>query len=171
MKKIKKVYSCVDIAIRLIEMCEERGIAWNYTKIKKLLYIVYGVGLVMNENKRPLMDECPKLWPYGPAFPKALEVIEMRRSDTLEDDPVRMKLSKDFNPDEITVWILDEVIKKFGGIPAGVLSDWSHQTGSPWATCMEHDLEWKSVIPDFLIYDYFKKNIVIDMPKKRRYVK
>ena len=163
-KKNKKAYSSIDIATRLIQLCEEKGIVWNKTKIQKLLYIVYGVGLGLHEIR--LMDEQPRLYLYGPAFPKTFKVIQDCKMELSKNGDVSLKEFEDFQPDSMTSEILDQVIEKYGRFSAEMLSDWSRRKGSVWRTLVEYNFELESVMSDSLIYHYFKKNIVI-FKKKR----
>ena len=46
---------------------------YDNTKIQKLLYILYG--FYWSRRQLRLLDEQPKLWPYGPVFPKVYKHI------------------------------------------------------------------------------------------------
>ena len=116
----------------------------NMTQTQKLLYISYGIELAL--EKKRLTDEHPKAWPFGPVFPNV-----HRKSDFLiiPDDP-KTEFSKEI------VSLFNDVIAKFGKIPASKLSEWSHSKGSPWAkTPKPPETKWSEEISDKDIYEYF----------------
>lgn len=47
---------------------------YDNTKIQKLLYILYGY--YWSYRQLRLLDEQPKLWPYGSVFPKVYKHIK-----------------------------------------------------------------------------------------------
>ncbi|MDR1543669.1 MAG: DUF4065 domain-containing protein [Prevotellaceae bacterium] len=126
------------------------------TKIQKLTYIAYGIFLAVKE--RPIINERPQAWPYGPVFPTT-------RNKLLNLDLNSICLSdndlKDISSDKDIVDLVELIYNNFNW-SAAKLSKWSHKEGSPWeATVSKQGFKWGDRIEDDRIKSYFKKLIVI----------
>lgn len=156
--KGREAYNSVEFAKYMIMKANERSIDMNMTKTQKLLYIAYGAGLVI-ENER-LLNEHPQAWPYGPVFPTT-------RNKLLRLDFGAMKLDdatfEKFSTDERANRIIDFVFLGFKLWTASQLTAWSHEEGSPWdKTTHTEGFKWGDQIPDTFIQDYFKGIIVYE---------
>lgn len=120
---------------------------YNNTKIQKLLFILYGFYLAVYNHK--LLNETPKLWPYGPVFPKVFKKIKKNGFCVNESDLCEIKENdKEF---------FDVFLTSFGKLPAGALSAWSHQPDSPWNRTKEDVGEaWNESLNEKYIVEYFK---------------
>ena len=141
-----------DVAAYIAQQCRERGIEYNNTKIQKLLYCVYGVMLAWKGER--ICDEYPRLWPYGPVFPKVFKFIDKGQeiasySDFFEDAA---------NRDERVV--VSRVLDRYGHFSAVALSEWSHNPRSAWSKTKDEGAPWNSFIPDEYIATYFKEYVV-----------
>lgn len=144
------MYDSVLIAEFMISLAFEKRIMLNMTKIQKLLYMVYGKFIA--EYGKQILKETPKVWPYGPVFPRVHKKIKLDHVKALED-PIFDAVNKDI---ELKVAI-NEIIDKYSKFSATQLSDWSHLEGGPWDKSRSlKDFKWGSTeIPDTYIKEYF----------------
>lgn len=141
-----------DVAAYIAQECKRREIEYNNTKIQKLLYCSYGVMLAWKDER--ICEEYPRLWPYGPVFPKVFKFIHEGKdiatfSTLFEDSATR---------DQRTV--VSRVIDRYGQFSAVALSEWSHKPHSPWAKTKDEGAPWNSFIPDNYISDYFREHVI-----------
>lgn len=142
-----------DVAAYIAQECRKNCIAYNNTKIQKLLYCVYGV--VLAEFGRHICDEQPKAWPYGPVFPKVFKYIHKGENIDLYSARLKDTLLEEEKA------VIAEVLAFFGKYTASQLSSWSHRLGSPWAKAVGKDgAGWNVVIQDDDISDYFKGHVL-----------
>ena len=104
---------------------EEKVLKPNVTQIQKWLYICYG--LYFAAYGKQLLDERPKAWDYGPAFPK-VHKKQKKYGDSLRS------LYEDISADELNEYdeIIKPVLAKFGPWTATQLVDWTHEDGMAW---------------------------------------
>lgn len=146
---------------------KDNSYEYNNTKIQKLLYIFYG--FYWTSKGLRLLQEQPKLWPFGPVFPKVFTFIQKEGFKSLtcgeaNNLPFDKKDKENFK----------KILENYGSFKAGVLSEWSHQEGSPWYRTKK-DMEnvfgkevygeawsgWNTPIKDEYIQDYFKEMSVL----------
>lgn len=101
----------------------------NKTQVNKILFYVYGVYLANHPN--PLFtDDTPKVWTYGPVFPKPNKKVvsceKIEQSDFTKEQIEAFKTDKQFLSRIVT--IVGNMCDK----SAFFLSQWSHEEGSPW---------------------------------------
>jgi uncharacterized phage-associated protein len=141
----------VDMAKDIVYLCKKYGYDFNNTKIQKLLYLFVGFCLVNNIDEVEKIDDMPRLWPYGPVFPKVHKKYnEIAKS---END----KITSVKNPEIIE--ILEKTVEKWGIVSAGALSAWSHSEGSPWDMMVDRGEKWNSTIPLIAIKMYFGRRV------------
>ena len=133
----------------------------NKTQVNKILFYIYGVYLA--KYGKPLFaDDTPKVWVYGPVFPrpnKRVVSCEMvKRSDFSQEKIDAFQENNDF---------LSQIVKIVGNmrdISAISLTRWSHEEGSPWdVTLYKRDKDgkvisqspWNTTIPQDCIKEYF----------------
>lgn len=133
----------------------------NKTQVNKILFYVYGVYLTNHEE--PLFkDDTPKVWTYGPVFPrpnkKVVSCEKIVREDFTQDQINAFQEDKAFLSRIVT--IVGNMCNK----SAFELSQWSHEEGSPWYTTLyEKDSDnkivnqkpWNTPISDDTIKEYF----------------
>jgi len=145
-------YPSLNVASHIAKICRANSLNFNNTKIQKLLYCCYGCSLVILQDR--LCDEYPRAWQYGPVFPRVFKYIKDGKSLFI-DDIALVGTSQD------ALRLIDNVVKNFGIYTAQSLSAWTHKTGSPWDKAVnELGGGLGSFIPDDIIADYFKENIV-----------
>jgi uncharacterized phage-associated protein len=97
------------------------------------------------------IDEKPKFWPYGPVFPrvhKKFKAIKEIKRDKIESIS-----------DKEAINILEKTVEKWGNIPAGKLSIWSHTKGSPWDLLRIEGANWNTEIDLDYIKIYFTQRV------------
>jgi uncharacterized phage-associated protein len=149
-QKLKHMKS-IDIAKDIAYLCKKNGYEFNNTKIQKLLYLFVGFCLINDVNDVYTIDESPKLWPYGPVFPKV-----HKKYDSIKDRNGTELISVS---DEKTKKILEETVKKWGKVSAGILSAWSHMENSPWDLLVKEGAKWNTEIDLDYIKVYFARMV------------
>lgn len=144
----------------ILARCRAQQVSMNQTKLQKLMYIVYGAYLVL-ENDR-LCEEHPKAWPYGPVFPSVQKFFAKKKNfDEVTPSFIDTDEYIDLKNNQILNDIIDNTIETFGSFTAKQLSDWSHKENSPWEkACASSNGQWNTVISDSVIKDYFKTEVM-----------
>lgn len=146
-------YDSIDLAAHIARLCNDFGYNYNNTKIQKLLYCCYGC--VLAKFNERIIDEYPRAWQYGPVFPRVFNFIHKKKDLLCRDEisDMNQELEK----------FISEIVKMFGKYKAVSLSGWTHKDGSPWDIVVNKMNDGLyGIIPDDIIRDYFKKNIVRD---------
>ncbi len=143
----KYAYDSVAVGYALRYIADKHGFKLNMTQLNKLLYIAYGVLLIIEKER--LTKEHPAAWPYGPVFPRMTNKVDLNSkisSDEFDELPPLIQE------------LLDVVAANYGSIPANRLSAWSHEEGSPWSITVSKspDDKWNQKISDDDIYLYFR---------------
>lgn len=129
-----------EIANRFIDLASRRRQSLTHMQLQKLVYIAHGWNLAL--NNRPLTEDDPEAWNYGPVYRDlylALRRYGSRPIDSLiaRDDWSRVPSSAEeeealgrLSPDEQAV--LEKVFDVYGGFEAFQLSALTHQPNTPW---------------------------------------
>lgn len=149
-------YDSVTVAYYLVASANERRLSINMTKLQKLLYIAYGTYLAVTGSR--LINEHPQAWPYGPVFPTTRNKLLKKDLYSIRSTDERLK---EINEDAEMRSLANIVLTSFGNRSASTLSEWSHQSGSPWdRTVNQKGFNWGDRIPDEYIQEYFNTIIV-----------
>jgi uncharacterized phage-associated protein len=145
-------YNSVSVAKCIAAYANEHRYLINMTKLQKLLYITYGIYMVVKDMR--LTNEHPQAWPYGPVFPTTRNrLLKIDLSSIKSDDNEILEIVSDAEMNSLIAFVFNT----FGNKSAAVLSEWSHQSGSPWARATEKPgFVWGDRIPDEYILDYFR---------------
>jgi uncharacterized phage-associated protein len=141
----------LEIAKDIVFLCNKNNYEFNNTKIQKLLYLFVGFCLINGIEEIYDIDEKPKLWPYGPVFPKVHKKFEGIK------EIKRDKIESISNKEAIN--ILEKTVEKWGIIPAGKLSSWSHSEDSPWYLMVKEGAKWNTEIDLSYIKIYFARRV------------
>lgn len=149
-------YDSLTVACFIVASANERKLSINMTKLQKLLYIAYGTYLAVTGTR--LTNEHPQAWPYGPVFPTT-------RNRLLKKDLSSIRMDEEclekINQDTEMRSLVNIVLSSFGNKSASTLSEWSHQSGSPWdRTVNKKGFNWGDRISDEYIQEYFNSIIV-----------
>lgn len=144
----------LEIAQDIVYLCNNKyKYSFNNTKIQKLLYLFVGFCLINNIDEIYDIDETPKIWPYGPVFPRVHKKYHDKIKECKQDAIKSVS-------DEKIKYILEQTVEKWGNIPAAFLSDWSHIKGSPWyVLAIQQGAKWNTAIDLNNIKTYFKNNV------------
>jgi len=114
----------VNFAIYLSKKASEKKINSNITKLQKWLYICYG--LFLAAENRPLLNERPKAWDYGPVFPRVYK--KQKKHDNLKE------LYDEINPKYFIKYdeIINVTLEHFGSWTVEELCAWTHEPGKAW---------------------------------------
>lgn len=129
-----------------------KSLSVDNLKLQKLLYYSQAVHLVLNERV-PLFMEPIEAWDYGPVVPP---VYREYKPYGLEIIPIPQEANPlDLSAGEIVP--IDMVLDYYGGMSGVALISQTHQE-APWLRTYRPGLP-SAVIPNDLIYDYFKETI------------
>lgn len=138
-------YDSNDVAKYIMYYCQEKGFKYNNTKIQKLLFAVHGT--LMAQNGKSMINETPRMWPYGPVFVNVFQSIKLFGL-TPENLDFKNEMVKQY---------VDETIEFFAKYSASALTSWSHQKGTPWYITKEANGEaWNTEISDSITKEYFE---------------
>jgi uncharacterized phage-associated protein len=170
-------YPVKAVANYFLDLAEKEGKKLTPMQLQKLVYFAHGWYLALTE--KPLVDEHPEAWPYGPVFPslyhafkeygggpiqgRALEysldvnpatgrrTIFRATTPSLDDDPVPE--SREYSKSVVKrVW---DVYGSWTGLQ---LSQLSHLSDGPWEATRRANPDRKgSDIADDQIREYFLK--------------
>ena len=141
----------LEIAKDIVFLCNKNNYEFNNTKIQKLLYLFVGFCLINGIEEIYDIDEKPKFWPYGPVFPKVHKKFEAIK------EIKRDKIESISNKEAIN--ILEKTVEKWGNIPAGKLSSWSHSEDSPWYLMVKEGANWNTEFDLNYIKIFFARRV------------
>jgi len=144
------MYSASDIAFYFLSKSIKDNSPVSNLKLQKLVYLACGFYGALAE--KPLIDERIEAWPYGPVIRSLyFKYRDYGNKDIIMMDETFPKLPEF---DEKATKALNFTWTVGKDLDAIRLSNWTHIEGSPWKTTVDKGDE---VIPDALIFEYFKK--------------
>lgn len=121
------MYRAIDAAYYLLKSAKSKDVTITNLKLQKLIYIANGYMLALHD--RPLIDEQPQAWKYGPVIHSIY-----RQFKSYEDRPIEI----DASPLENTALspeaqeVIDDVIDTYGSETAIDLVNLTHEADTPW---------------------------------------
>lgn len=139
----------------------------NKTQINKILFYVYGV-YYAKTGKLLFDDDSPKVWPYGPVFPRANKRVKIGEVVTISDKGV-----SEFGKNKLALDIIKQAVNMMYNKSAWSLTMWSHRDESPWYRTLNPvdedgkelpQCDWNTPINLEYIKEYFSnpRNLDID---------
>lgn len=128
----------LNVANLFLRLGERDGVSISNMKLQKLLY--FAQGHCLGSFNRPLVDEAPEAWQYGPVFPSVYHAFKQYGSQTItqlaaqyspfdqELHPYPAEVAAEDMPLVEAVW---NAYKDRSPIQ---LSEMSHAPGGPWDT-------------------------------------
>jgi len=147
----------VDVAYRMLQVAEIKGIKLSNLQLQKLVYIAHGYLLGWKGN--PLFSEAVNAWKYGPVISTIYHQFKRFRDNKIEGlnlSDLTLELSSD--SEEIVSGVLD----MYGNDNTMDLVNITHQTDTPWDTVwnsQEGKNKLFTAIPNDLIKDHYRKVI------------
>lgn len=140
----------------------------NKYQINGILFYIYGV-YYAKTKKFLFTDDIPEAWIYGPIFPKVYQ--EMNFNEVIES--FTEEIIDAFNKDKNALYLIRKTVDTLHNVSARLLMRWFTKKDSPWYNTIYikegnrviEQRKWKTVIPDFLIMNFFLKkenNIIIN---------
>ena len=122
-------------------------------KLIKLVYIAHGWCLGL--YNRPLINESPEAWKYGPVIPSLYDKFRQYGNQKI-DIPVN---ENPIQEDDKTNLLLQKIWNTYGKYTAIQLSAMTHEPGTPWSITWEKaKKQYKNLnltIPDNLIQEHY----------------
>lgn len=142
------MYDARQIANWFVQRASQDGRQLTIMQLLKLVYIAHGWHLEMRHS--PLIMNKIEAWKYGPVIP---DVYNSYRGQGVYVS--RSLPSFNSSMPAHDAHLLEEIYKIYGTLPAGRLSDLTHEPGGPWdqATKM---WGWFAPIPDDLIRPHYE---------------
>lgn len=146
-------YDSIKMGEYLAAYATSKGYEINQTKLQKLLYILYGAYLTLYDEI--LLNERPKAWPYGPVFPRVQK--KFAKNIGFADADINAEEYRDIRENTNLIALINDVLTTFGRWTAQALSEWSHASGSPWATALaNNNMTFNAPLSSDDIKVYFK---------------
>ena len=156
-------YDARALANFILDRADVLGVGLSNMHINKIAYFAHGWFLALRNQK--LVEQPFEAWEYGPVIQDLYHRFKRFGKDSItERATVLDKRTGNFVIAQCNVSVddrelLTQVVDFYARIPAGKLSDMSHESGGPW------DLVWNyegksnpgMFIPDSAITNWFSK--------------
>jgi uncharacterized phage-associated protein len=142
----------------------------EHMKLQKLVYCANGWWLVFNPD-RPLVNEAPEVWKFGPVFPSLYHVMKVYGRAPVK---TMQSISPFARPDRVSendadaFNVIDWTWRRYGHMSSFGLSEMTHREGTAWRRAAA---DYNFIVPEGFdiplayIVDEFKK--VYDSESKR----
>ncbi len=155
-------YDSHAIANAVLEKAWESEISLTKMQLIKIVYFVHGWSLAFFGN--PLVEDRPQAWKLGPVYPRLYKTLAGYTSESVN----RKIIHKDTDAPYATgllpnnhEQLIDDVTNGYGKLHAFVLSEHTHEKGTPWDIAMKSKGIY-SEIDDATLTKHFR-----DLMKKR----
>ena len=137
----------------------------------KMTYIAHGFVLAI--TKKPLIQARIEAWKYGPVIPALYQTYKghggefinnLNYCGTMSSDTKKFQERKKVIEsliDPATCNILDQIGEHFGCLSALELSSLTHEKGTPWHQCYQHDKLF-TLIPNYIIQEFYEQKMSND---------
>lgn len=128
------------IANRILDIREETGQSLTIMQLIKLVYIADGWAMAL--TGKPLANERPEAWRYGPVYRSVYNAFGGIGSRPVETRAVvrgtSIPVSEEFSDDEDK--LIRMVVGSYGKLSAFALSNLTHMPETPWSKAFERGL-------------------------------
>jgi uncharacterized phage-associated protein len=125
------------IANKILDIRDETGQPLTIMQLIKLIYIADGWSLAL--LGKPLANERPEAWQYGPVYRSVYNAFSGIGSSPVGSRAhVRgtgLTIEEDFGDDEAK--IIEMVVNAYGKLSAFALSNLTHQPDTPWSKAFD----------------------------------
>jgi uncharacterized phage-associated protein len=146
-------YSALNIADIFIQKGLDENVPVTNMKLQKMIYIANGLYMAISGGS-PLIRERVEAWPYGPVIKSVYDQFKMFGSGNITKKAAHQAVLTLADGEKSAIDHTWEMCRNIDGVQ---LSNWSHETNSPW------DLAIKSkspIISDKATTDYFSTFLV-----------
>ena len=150
-------YSASLIAAAFVDRSLKERNYLTQMKLQKMVYFAHGYHLA--KFGTPLLEDAVQAWKFGPVIPQIYSDYKLYASDLIKDTryisiPYK-QLEKEFS--SLSASAQDAInytweVTKY--LSAAKLSNWTHETNSPWAKVYNPN-DRETVISNDLIKQYF----------------
>lgn len=159
--KVMGIYSASKIAFEFVKKGIEQGVPVTQMKLQKMVYFAHGIHLALYD--KPLIKESFQAWKYGPVVPALYQAYKFYGSNPITDTDL-IELLYDIDKEQLdndSQESINNTWDTLKDINASQLSNWTHNTGSPWETNYVNGSSDIN-IPNEEIKEYFKKFMNVD---------
>lgn len=155
-------YSPLAIANEFVARHSKIEAGIEHMKLQKLVYCANGWWLLFNPE-RPLVDEAPEVWKFGPVFPSLYRVLKVYGRSQISLIQSRSPFEPPERVDENdpdTINLIDWTWQRYGHLSSFALSDMTHKQGTAWRRLAEEQdfrVPEGLDIPPAYIVDEFKR--------------
>ena len=154
------LHSTKSVANYFLELAKKNGQVLTPMKLQKLVY--YAMGWFAGYTGKPLVDEAPEAWQYGPVFPNLYHEFKNFGSKPITRKAV--ELDCDFEDVEISTpegsdvrAFLDNIWNSYSKYTGIALSEMTHAIGTPWEITWREAQGVRNIsIPFELIKEHFE---------------
>ncbi len=143
-------FSVETIANKIISLADGNGI--THMKLQKLIYLAHENFL--KSTGRPLANEDPEVWQFGPVFSTLYHRLKHYRNSPITV-PIIAEAANEVICQDAEKAII-ETWEKYKGYTGPALSDLTHRTGTPWRILAEkykYSVPFGLTIPSSLILE------------------
>lgn len=164
-RSIKKahMYTAPQIANFFLHRAAEEGKPMEHLKLQKMVYIAYGWGLAVLDEK--LFSEPIEAWKHGPVVASLYHEFKESKDQPINHFSIMYDLDNGNvcaphipQNDKDTLMVLEKVWKLYNHFSGWDLREKTHEAGTPWSETYDKYHQNKP-IPDELIKSHFQQKI------------
>lgn len=142
----------IKVAKYLINLSHDKSISISNLKLQKIAYIAHGYSLAI--NNKPLLNELPQAWKYGPVVPSIYKEFRNYNSSPIP------KVEEAITLDQEDADLIEAVLTTYGKMDAMSLVELTHKSDTPWNIVWNQQngkSQLFAEIPNELITKHFKQ--------------
>ena len=120
----------LEIANRILDMADGKGIGLTMMQLHKLVYFAHGWHLAV--YGRPLTSDLPEVWRFGPVYPAVYTAFKRSGEEHIKGRAQITATGTTAKTDEV----LESVVDSLGDVSDFKLTKMTHVKGSPWYETM-----------------------------------
>lgn len=142
-------YDAREIANYFITERLEKGQPLTHMQVQKLIYAAHGWELALFNH--PLISDDVEAWRFGPVIRRVFRSLSKYGNRPIDNPMMETCDTIQFSDKAL----LNEILDKYAKHSGNVLSNWTHQKGTPWRVTWEKHGQ-DAIIPNELIKHYFR---------------
>lgn len=125
------MYHSVEVAWKMLQIAQSKGISLSNLQLQKLVYIAHGY--LLGWKNKALIVEPIEAWNYGPVVNPIYHQFKDYGDGKI---PVWSDVRTELDSDDDATAVIDGVLGLYGNMDAIQLVNLTHQPGTPW------DIAW-----------------------------